>query len=89
MGTIAARDARSAIELVPNIAAIHMIALCQAVDLRGSEGLSPGARGANDMVRQHVPFLDRDRRLDGHVADIVDLIRAGGFAEIVEAGGAV
>src|SRR5512133_3160810 len=35
MGTIAARDARSIVELAQHIAAVHLIAVCQALDLRG------------------------------------------------------
>src|SRR5262249_40000607 len=33
MGTIAARDARTAVELVTDAAALHLAALCQAVEL--------------------------------------------------------
>lgn len=79
MATIAARDARSAVELVQNIAAIHLIALCQAVDLRGADRLAGDTRAAHELVRHHVPFLDRDRRLDNDVANAVKLIRNGRF----------
>ena len=41
MGAIAARDARTIVELAQNIAAIHLIACCQALELRGVERCSP------------------------------------------------
>src|SRR5215207_11735608 len=40
MGSIAARDARSIIELAQNVAAIHLLAVCQALDLRGAQKAS-------------------------------------------------
>jgi len=65
MGSIAARDARSIVELAQNIAAIHLIACCQALELRGVERCSPRTREAFELVRGHVAFLDRDRYMDG------------------------
>ena len=80
MGTIAARDARSVVELVQNIAAIHLLALCQAVELRGAQDLGVGTRVVFDLIRDHVSFLDRDRRLDGDVNAVVKLIRDGAIS---------
>ena len=37
MATIAACDARSIFELAQNVAAIHLLACCQALELRGVE----------------------------------------------------
>ncbi len=78
MGTIAARDARSIVELAQNIAAIHLMACCQALELRGVEKASPRTQEAFRVVRQHVPFLDRDRYLDEDIATTVALIQSGG-----------
>ena len=83
MGTIAARDARSILELAQNIAAIHLMACCQALELRGIEQASPRAQEAFRLVRQHVPFMDRDRYLDGDIATTVGLIQSGVLAELV------
>src|SRR5215210_2738 len=77
MGSIAARDARSIIELVQNVAAIHLLTLCQALDLRGVRKASPQTRAAHDLVRSRVPSLDGDRRMDSDIKEIVDLIRSG------------
>jgi histidine ammonia-lyase/phenylalanine ammonia-lyase len=83
MGAIAARDARSIVELAQNIAAIHLIALAQALDLRGLENASPRTSAARDLVRAHVEFMDRDRRFDADIAAVVELIKSGDFSRTV------
>jgi histidine ammonia-lyase/phenylalanine ammonia-lyase len=83
MGTIAARDARSIAELAENVAAIHLIACCQALELRGTERSSPRIREALGLVRETVPFVDQDRYLDEDIAATVELIRSGALSEAV------
>lgn len=83
MGTIAARDARSIVELVQNICAIHLLALCQAADLRGPERLGHGTAAAYRLVRTVSPFLDHDRRLDHDIGAVLRLMRSGAFDDIV------
>ncbi|MDQ0779951.1 phenylalanine ammonia-lyase [Streptomyces aurantiacus] len=84
MGTIAARDARSVVALVQRIVAIHLIALCQAADLRGPAHLSDATRAAYDAVRKVSAFLDRDRALDADIERVVTLIRSGELRTAVE-----
>ena len=88
MGTIAARDARSIVELVETICAIHLLALCQAADLRGAERLGRGTAAAYRLVRTVSPFVGHDRRLDGDVAAVLGLIRSGAFETLVADGAA-
>ena len=83
MGTIAARDARSIVELSQNIAAIHLMACCQALELRGLERASPRSQEAVRRVREHVPFLDRDRYLDVDIATTVALIQSGAMSGLL------
>ncbi|HSV64854.1 MAG TPA: aromatic amino acid ammonia-lyase [Mycobacteriales bacterium] len=83
MGTIAARDARTAVELVGQATALHLTALCQAVDLRGVDRLGAGTRAAYNLVRKHVGFVDRDRRLDTEVAALAEAIATGALREAV------
>jgi phenylalanine ammonia-lyase len=83
MGTIAARDARSIVELAQNIAAIHLMACCQALELRGIEKASPRSQEAFRRVREHIPFLDRDRYLDVDIATTVALIQSGAMSEFL------
>ena len=83
MGTIAARDACSVVELVQNVAAIHLHAVCQALDLRGADRAAPRTLAAYQVIRDRAPFVDGDRRLDGEVADIVGLIQQGAVGRAV------
>jgi phenylalanine ammonia-lyase len=85
MGAIAARDARSIVELAQDVAAIHVIALCQALDLRGVDKASPKTRAAHDLVRAHVSFLDGDRRMHADVRAVSELIRSGSLSRTVAA----
>jgi phenylalanine ammonia-lyase len=77
MGSIAARDARTIVELAQNIAAIHLIACGQALELRGVEAASPPTREAFRVLRERIAFLDADRYLDEDIAATVELIRDG------------
>ena len=79
MGTIAARDGLRISELTESVAAIAVLAACQAVDLREREGQAPGLRAGllRDAVRKVVPGLERDRRQDGDIARVLELHRAG------------
>jgi phenylalanine ammonia-lyase len=83
MGAIAARDARTIVELAQNIAAIHLIACCQALELRGIQRANPRTRAAFMLVRERVAFLDRDRYMDEDIASVVELIRSGGLSAMV------
>jgi histidine ammonia-lyase/phenylalanine ammonia-lyase len=82
MGTIAARDARTIVEIAQNIGAIHLIACSQALDLRGAEQCSPLTYKALRLLREHVAFLDRDRYMDDDIAATVDLIRSGAVSRL-------
>jgi histidine ammonia-lyase/phenylalanine ammonia-lyase len=87
MGAIAARDARTIVELAQNIAAIHLIACSQALELRGVGQASQHTREAFDLVREQVRFLDGDRYLDEDIAAVVAMIQAGAFRSVVSAAG--
>ena len=84
MGTIAARDARDNVELVREIAAIQLLAACQVVDLRGAENLGRGTAAAHGLIREHVPFAARDRRMDHDIAAVVDLICDGELSRVID-----
>jgi phenylalanine ammonia-lyase len=88
MGAIAARDARTITELAQDIAAIHLLACCQALELRGVERSSPRTRAAYELVRRRVPGLDRDRCLDEDIGAVAEMIQAGAFTEFVGAASA-
>jgi len=83
MGTIAARDARTINGLVREVTAIHLLALCQAIDLRGAELASPRVRAVHALIREVSPFVDRDRRLDRDVTAVMELIESGALRRAV------
>jgi histidine ammonia-lyase len=76
MGTIAARDALAVLELAETAAAIHTLAIAQAVDLRGA-GVHRRARALRDGVRLVSPFVEADRALDGDIRAVLGLWAAG------------
>ncbi|WP_329110616.1 aromatic amino acid ammonia-lyase [Micromonospora sp. NBC_01699] len=83
MATTAAREARTVVELTQQVAAIHLLALAQALDLRGAHDAGPAVRRAHALIRERVPFLDRDRRMDHDIHAVVDLIRTGALRAAV------
>ncbi|MGY1814170.1 HAL/PAL/TAL family ammonia-lyase [Blastococcus sp. SYSU D00820] len=83
MGTIAARDARTIVELAQDVAAVHLIAVCQALELRGLDRASEVSREAVRLVRERIAFLDRDRCMDADVAAAAELIRSGALSALV------
>jgi phenylalanine ammonia-lyase len=85
MGSIAARDARTVAELTCEVAAIHLHALCQGIDLRGVEKASQAARRVHAAVRKVVAPLTGDRRMDSDIQALVGLITSGALRHAVDA----
>lgn len=77
MGTIAARDARTIVELTRNVAAIHLLALAQAIELRGVRLAAPVIQRVHELIREHASFVARDRRMDHDISAVVELIHSG------------
>jgi phenylalanine ammonia-lyase len=80
MSAIAARDAFAVVELAREAAAIHLLAACQALDLRGPEAMSERTRAVHTLIRKSVPSVDRDRRMDGDIAAVTELIDSGALS---------
>ncbi|GIG69175.1 HAL/PAL/TAL family ammonia-lyase [Phytomonospora endophytica] len=84
MGATAVRGARDVVELTGRVAAIHLLAACQAVDLRGGpQMLADGTRAAYEAVRGLVPFVDVEGRLDEDLASIARFVAEGGVGRAV------
>jgi histidine ammonia-lyase len=77
MGSIAARDCQRVLQLTETVAAIELLAVCQAVDLRGVESCTSGSRRVHAGVRRLVKRNDADRRQDVDLATILENHRAG------------
>jgi len=86
MAPIAARDARNIVGLTEEVAAIHLLAACQALDLRGTDLMSPRTRAVHALVRERAPFVDTDRRMDADITAVKDLIHSGALTDAVPTG---
>ncbi len=75
LGTIAARDARRVLELAETVAAIQLIACCQAIELRPEDRASRRGYALLEALRKHVPMLREDRRQDQDIAGVLGLLR--------------
>ncbi len=88
MGTIAIRQTREILFNVEYIIAIELLCACQAYDLLRFEnpaGPGRGTRAACDVIRRHVPYLDKDRELYLDIETVVGLMRSGEIVKDVEA----
>jgi phenylalanine ammonia-lyase len=84
MGTIAARDARTVINLTQQVTAIHLLALAQAADLRGAEGMNPALRTAHGLVREVSPFMDADRPMQADLARVAHMVASGALQQALD-----
>jgi phenylalanine ammonia-lyase len=75
MATIAARRTRDVVRLTEEVLACHLLALCQAADVRGSARLGR-TRMVYDRVRAVSPAVSCDRELEQDVSAVVQLIRS-------------
>lgn len=81
MGTISAREALRICDLAEKVAVIHLLALCQAVDLRGPTECGEATRASWGKVREQVPVNDGDRRMDLDIQTVLSLHRRGELLE--------
>ena len=84
MGTIAARHARTIGVLVSEVTAIHLLALCQAADIVGADGLGTAAGRVHAFVRGDVPTVDEDRPMDVDIRKVAELVRTGAIRAAVD-----
>jgi histidine ammonia-lyase len=76
MGSIAAQDFQQVAWLTESVAAIHLIASTQAVELRGVAQVSPRVRLLCERVRAHIAPTLRDRPMDRDIEVARELVRA-------------
>jgi histidine ammonia-lyase len=74
MATTASRDLLRILELTEQVAAMALLACCQAYDLRGARVDGPTAV-IHEAVRAVVPRLREDRRMDLDLAAVLELLR--------------
>jgi histidine ammonia-lyase len=61
MGMTSARKLAKITELVLTVAAVELLAACQAVDLRGVAPLGEHTQSLYNLLREEVPMLEEDR----------------------------
>ncbi|MBO3742991.1 aromatic amino acid lyase [Actinoplanes sp. NEAU-H7] len=88
MSPIAARDACTVVDLTREVTAIHLLAACQAVDLRGTELMGPRTRRVHELVRTLAPFTAIDRPMDGDIKALLGAMRDGSLLRAGAAEGA-
>ncbi|HEX3781478.1 MAG TPA: aromatic amino acid ammonia-lyase [Pseudonocardiaceae bacterium] len=77
MSATAARDALHVVTLAEEVTAIQLLALCQALDLRGIGRSASRLRSVHALVRNHVPTGTSGRAMDADIAAVLGLIRSG------------
>ncbi len=91
MGATAALKARRINDNVERIIALELMAAAQGVefrrDIHGAEAqLGRGTRHAYQLIRRHVPFIERDTVLYGYIRTMIQLVAEGAIVEVVNQG---
>jgi histidine ammonia-lyase len=77
MGWTAARQTMAAVEHCARVLGIELMAACQGLELRAPLRPGPAGGAVLALVRRSVPTLERDRALDGDIAECARLVRGG------------
>jgi histidine ammonia-lyase len=90
MGPVAARHARAIAANTSRVLALEALMAAQALDFRlraGSQArMGRGTRAAYDLVRERVPFIERDEYMRPHILAVEDLVSSGKLAEVARSG---
>jgi len=84
MATNAARRLAPMVSNISGIAAIELLAATQGVDLRRPLQTSPRLRDAVALVREVVPFWDRDRMFAPDLAAVRTCVERGDFLPFID-----
>jgi len=86
MGPIAARHARAIVANTARILALEVMMAAQALDFRmrtnPRASMGAGTRAAYELVRHHVPFLEKDEDFQPYIAALERLVFGGNLANI-------
>ncbi len=75
MGTIGARKAAEILKNARKVIGMEIFAACQAIDLRGDNGLGKLTKKAYNKVREYVPFITEDEIMYHHIHVMDDLLQ--------------
>ncbi|MCS5708943.1 histidine ammonia-lyase [Candidatus Berkiella cookevillensis] len=79
MATSAAFRLLEMIENTTDIISIEMLAACQGIDLREATVQNSALHEIYTRIRQHIPFLDKDRYLSPEISQVKNMILAQKF----------
>lgn len=83
MGTIGARKCLQIIENVESILAIEWLCASQAGDFRKPIEFAPRTKRAHELLREHVPTLDKDRVTSHDIQIATEMLRKKSLVEEV------
>lgn len=63
MGSISVRKAGSILDNSRKVIAMEMFTAAQAIDLRGNKGLGNNTKKAYQIIRENIPFLNKDEEM--------------------------
>ena len=81
MGTIASRHGYMMLENTRNVLAIECIIALQAVELKGTDKLSPKTRAKFDEYRTIVPAITEDRQFHKDIKNVADYLKASAYCQ--------
>lgn len=84
MATFAGRRLADMVENTAGIVAVELLAACQGIDFRTPLKTSERLEKAKTMLREKVPFYDKDRYFAPDIYAAVDLIMSGKFNSLLE-----
>jgi len=85
MSAFAGRRLADMAENTAGIVAIELLAACQGVDFRAPLKTSPPLEKAKSLLREQVPFYDRDRYFAPDIQKATDLIFSGCYSPLMKA----
>lgn len=85
MAAFAARRLEDMAANSAGIVAIELLAACQGLDFRAPHKTSPKLEQAKKLLREKVPFYDRDRYFAPDIAAAVELVQSGAYNRFVPA----
>ena len=85
MGSLSGFKLSRILDNVARVVAIELLCGAQALDFHRPLKPGKGARLAHDYVRRHVPFIEEDEILSGHLARLESIVVSGEMVDAVEA----
>ncbi|HYP40605.1 MAG TPA: histidine ammonia-lyase [Chloroflexia bacterium] len=89
MGPIAARHARAIVANTARILALEAMMAAQAIDFRLRANpqacMGEGTAAAYELIRERVPFIEKDQDFQPYIAAAEDLVVSGRLASVIAA----